>query len=192
MLIILTVVIPFAMFLGGAYLLHYPVTLGLLYAFNMVLVYLVLWAAANQITKIYTQRIEIQAHKLVLLRDQLYTSFPILRKSDIEISIENVKNIALTQTSIGYLLTVLFEEENKQMGIDLDINPLRTENVDTLKEVLGQIPSLQINQTTTDILDNYQKKTMTWRGNYIFSLTVLGVALGIFLIISIFLGLRVQ
>lgn len=43
-LLFLFLVVPFALFVGGAYVFDYPVTLGVLYGFNLALMYQVLWA----------------------------------------------------------------------------------------------------------------------------------------------------
>jgi len=85
---------------------------------------------------------------------------------------------------------LIFEQEGKTMGLDLDINPLRIENRDILTEVITRVPGIEVAQTTKTVLNDYGKKALAWKGTYVFSLLLLAVALVIFLAVSIFLGME--
>jgi hypothetical protein len=188
--LVLTLLVPFAMFVGGSFYLNYPVTLGLLYGFNFILMYIVLWKVIGQIIEIHTQKMSISNGNLILTREQLNTSFPLICRADLIILISAIKVIHLIPTRIGYLLKVRFEEEDKIMGIDLDINPLHIENKEVLLQAMALVGGLQIDSQTQEVLDSYNKKLASWKGNYVVSLALIAVALVMFLAVSLFLGMN--
>ncbi len=184
--------VPFLLLIGGAYILDYPVGLGILYGLNLALIYLVLWKVVNQIIKVHTQKMSISGNNLILSCKQMFTSFPVFRHLDLEVPLYCIRSLRLLSTRIGYLLTVHFEQDGKTKGVDLDINPLRIENRDTLREVLSGSPGVEIDKTTENVLDGYAKNVSSWKGSYIFSLLILVLALIIFLFVSVYLGTRVH
>ncbi len=186
--VFLTVVVPFLLFVGGAYLLHYPVSLGFFYGLNMALMYLVLWKVVNQVIKIQTQKMGLSGCSLVLSCKQLFTSPPVFRHLDLEVPLSRIRTINLLPTRLGYLLTIRFEQEGKMMGLDMDLNPLRLENKDVLRQVLTGAPEVEIDQETENVLNRYADRVRSWKGSYAFSLAVLGLALTVFLLISLYLG----
>ncbi len=191
-LLLVILVVPFILFLGGAYILHYPVTLAVLYGLNFGLMYLVLWAIANQILKIQTQRMTISEGNLLLSRKQMYMSFPIINKLELEVPLDSIRDISLATTRVGYLLTLRFDQEGKTMGVDLDINPLSCENGEVLQEVLTRMPDITADEGTRKTLCDYTKEILLWKGNYMLSFFVLSLALVIFLAVSIYLGTKLH
>ncbi len=189
MILLILITVPFILFLGGAYAMHYPLPLGVLYSLNVALMSVVLWIVASQITKIHTQRLEISGNDLKLSRKQLYFSFPALRLTELEIPLELVRGISLLPTRAGYLMTVRFAQEDKTMGVDLDINPLRIENRDTINRVLEQVQGVSTDDVTRKTLLEYDKKLLSWKSNYMLSFFVIGLALVIFFFISLYLGM---
>lgn len=192
MFLFLTLFIPFTLFLGGAYVFHYPPALGLLYGFNMVLMYLVLWKVSDQVVKVQTQKMSISGDSLVLMHQKVFTSFPVVRHMDLEVPLDSIRGITLTPTHVGYFLTVRFEQEGKTMGVDMDINPLSTANRDTIQAVLKAVPGVETDKGTEDLLNSYEDKALSWKWTYMCSGFVLILALAIFLFISIFLGTRLH
>lgn len=186
MLILL--VFPFILFLGGAYVLNYPLSVGMLYALNMSLIYIVLWFLVNQIVKVQTQRMKVSGGLLLLSRKQLFLSPPVLRRLDLEVPLEQIKKISLSPTRVGYLLTVRFRENDKTMGVDLDINPLRVENKTALADVLRQFPGIEFDRESRRILEEFENKMLAWRGTYVSSLFVLALALVVFFAVGVYLG----
>ena len=191
MLLFVVLLTPFILFLGGAYVLHYPVTLGLLYAFNLVLMYIVLWMLANQVMLIYTQKMGIENEELLLSRKQIFLSLPVIRVLDLNVSLKDIKKISLSSTRIGYFLTMRFDHGDKTMGIDLDLNPLSIKNRDVLQLVLSNPLGITTDEGTARILDEYSRMMGSWKGNYVFSFLVLGLALVAFLVISLLLGMKI-
>jgi|GEM_PF-3596045 len=184
------VVLPFVIFVGGAYAFNYPVTLGVLYGFNVAVMCLVLWAAANQVCKVYTQKIETKGDMLVLSRHQMHMSVPLLRVSQLEIPLAGIRSINLQLTRIGYLLTVKFLEDGKLLGTDLDINPLRPENRDVLTGLINSLPETEVGEGTNDVLHDWEKRKLSWKGNYVFSTFVFLLALVILAAVSFYLGMK--
>lgn len=182
------VLFPFALFITGAYLFEYPVTLGILYATNIVLIYVVLWMVINQIIKVQSQAMQIYGASLLLSRKEMFLSFPIIHKLALEIPLASLRSICLLPTRLGYQLKVRFEEAGKTMGVDLDLNPLRTANKDVLQQLLVQTPGLICDETTEQCLQEYERKVRAWKGSYLFSLSLIACALVIFILTSIYLG----
>lgn len=191
MFLFLTLFIPFTLFLGGAYVLDYPLALGLLYGFNMILMYLVLWKVSDQVVKVQTQKMSISGDSLVLMHKKVFTSFPVVRHVDLEVPLDRIRGITLTPTHAGYFLTIRFEQEGKTMGVDMDINPLSTANRDTIQAVLKAVPGVETDKGTEDLLNSYEDKALSWKWVYLCSGFVLILALGIFLFISIYLGTKI-
>lgn len=189
-LLLLTLVFPFILFIGGSYVLGYPVGLGILYSVNVALIYLVMLSITNRIVKIYTQRLEIRGILLVLSCKQMGRSFPVMSGCDLEVPIADIKSLILIQTRAGYELTVQFECDGKLMGVDLDINPLKPENGKLVERVLELNPAIEVNPETREILNNYEKKVASWKGSYLLSLFVVALALIVFFVISVYLGAR--
>ena len=189
-ILLLTLVFPFVLFIGGSYVLGYPVGVGILYSVNVALIYLVMLAINNQIIKIHTQQLEIRGSLLVLSCKQMGRSFPLMRRSDLEVPIGDIKNLLMIQTRAGYELTVQFEIDGKLMGVDLDINPLIPKNGMTIERVLGLNPAIEVDPETRGILNNYEKKVALWKGSYLLSLFVVALALIVFFIISVYLGAK--
>lgn len=190
MLIAVTLLVPFVLFVGGSYVLNYPVTLGVLYAFNVTLIYLVLWAVFNQTVKIHTQKIRVEGDRLILLRKKLYMSFPLLRVTDIEIPLADIRELSLVPTGVGYQLTVRFVHEERLFGIDIDINPLNPDNAETIRKMAGLYTDIGFDERTQKILDEFETKIPSWKGVYIISALVICFALAVFFAVSIYLGTR--
>jgi len=188
-LLVILIVFPFVLFLGGAYLLDYAMPLGVLYSLNFALMSVVLWSVANQVTKIHTQRLEISGDNLKLSRKQLYFTFPAIRVTELEIPLEFVREISLQSTRAGYMMTARFAQEDKTMGVDFDINPLRVENRDTINRVLELVKGVKTDDVTQNTLLEYDQKLLSWKSNYMLSFFVIGVALVIFFFISLYLGI---
>jgi hypothetical protein len=188
-LLVILIAFPFVLFLGGAYVMDYAMPLGVLYALNFALISVVLWSVANQVTKIHTQRLEISGSNLKLSRKQLYFTFPAIRVTELEIPLELVRGISLQSTRAGYLMTARFAQEDKTMGVDFDINPLRVENRDTINRVLELVKGVKTDDVTQNTLLEYDQKLLSWKSNYMLSFFVIGVALVIFFFISLYLGI---
>ncbi len=188
MLLLAAMLIPFIVFLGGSFLLHYPPTLGFLYSVNVVLIYLVLWAVLNQAVKINTQKIGIEGNNLVLIRKKLFMSFPLLREQDLEIPLAQIREIILVPTGVGYQLTVRFAHKEKLIGIDIDINPLYLRNSEIIKKVLELKPEISIDEKSLKILNEFKDKITSWKNVYLMSTLVICLALVIFLGISVYFG----
>lgn len=189
MLFVLAVCVPFILFIGGSFLLNYPATLGVLYSFNLTLIYLVLWAALNQAVKINSQNMCIEENKLQMMRKKIYMSFPLVRGSDIEIPLDSIRAISLVSSGIGYQLTVRFLHEDKVLGIDLDINPLKPANAEILRNIAGR-SEVTVDEGTQKILDKYEEKIPSWRRVYFITVTVIFLALAVFLGVSLYFGSR--
>lgn len=190
MLLIATLLVPFILFIGGSILLHYPLSLGALYAVNVMLIYVVLWAVFNQAIRINSQIIKIEANMLVILRKQLYMSFPVVRVSDIEIPVADIREVLLVPTGVGYQLTIRFSSEDKMMGVDVDLNPLNLNNPRVINDLLKLQPGVVCDKSTKKILFEYNNKITAWKRNYVLSVAVIALALVTFLGISIYLGTR--
>lgn len=188
MLFIVAILVPFILFLGGSFLLHYPITLGALYAVNFVMIYMVLWAVVNQVVKINTQKIEIEGNALVLIRKKMFISVPLLREQDIEIPLSEIREITLIPTGVGYQLTVRFASQEKLLGMDIDINPLNSRNQEIIKKVLKLKPEIIIDDKSLKILDEYSDKIASWKTVYFMSTVVICLALILFLGISLYIG----
>lgn len=191
MVFLVILLTPFVIFLAGAYVLNYPLTVGILYAFNLALIYVVLWAVGNQVVKVFTQKLSINGDSLILARKELFLRFPMLADLDLAIPLKGITDFSLKQTRIGYLFTLRFNQEGKTMGVDLDLNPLRPENGRTLSEVLAGNPKMNVDEETKTILAEYSNKALSWRGSYLFSFFILGMALVIFFVVSVYLGTKV-
>lgn len=187
MLFVLAVCIPFILLVGGSFLLNYPATLGVLYSFNLTLIYLVLWAALNQAIKISSQEMWIKENKLLMMRKKIYMSFPLIRGSDIEIPLDAIRAISLVSSGVGYQLTVRFLHEDKVLGIDLDINPLKRANAAILRDIAKR-PEVTVDEGTQKILDKYEEKISSWKRVYFISVTVIFLALAVFLGASLYIG----
>lgn len=187
MLFVLAVCIPFILFVGGSFLLNYPATLGVLYSFNLTLIYLVLWACLNQAVKIGSQEMWIKENKLQMMRKKIYMSFPLLRGSDIEIPLDSIRAISLVSSGVGYQLTVRFMHQDKVLGIDLDINPLKPGNAVILRDIAG-LPEVAVDEGTQKILDKFEEKINSWKRVYFISVTVIILALVVFLGASLYYG----
>lgn len=189
-LLLLTLVFPFLFFIGGAYVLGYPAGLGLLYGINVTLIYIVALAVANRVVRIHSQRLEIHDGNLILSRKQMSLSSPITCQCEMAVPIEDISTVELQQTRAGYELTVRFEEAGKMMGVDLDINPLKSENRHTLERVLRINPDIEVNKQTREVLDRFEEQVSSWKGSYLLSLLVIGLSLAVFFVISIYLGAK--
>ena len=189
MLLLIMILVPFVLFLGGVYVLEYPLPLGIMYSFNFALVSVVMWAVINQVTKIHTQVLEVNGGNLRLTRKQLYLSFPLIRLTELEIPLESLMGFRLQPTRAGYLLSVQFKEENKTMGVDLDINPLNVANRDVLNLILKYSEDAEIDEVTEKTLQEYDIKLLSWKSSYMMSFFVIGLALVIFFFISLYLGI---
>ncbi|WP_418790307.1 hypothetical protein [Phosphitispora sp. TUW77] len=189
MLLVILIVFPFIFFLGGSYFLDYPMPLGMLYSLNIALISVVIWFVASQIMKVHTQRLEIIGSDLRLSRKQLYLSFPVIRLTELALPLEHIKEISLLSTRAGYMMTVRFDQEDKTMGVDIDINPLRVENRDIINRVLELVKGVKTDAETQKTLLEYDKKLLLWKTSYMLSFFVMGLALIIFFFISLYLGM---
>lgn len=192
MLFIVTLLVPFILFIGGSYLLHYPLTLGVLYAFNVTLIYFVLWAVFNQAVKINTQTIALEGDMLHLLRKKLFMSFPLIREQDLEIPLAKIREIDLIPTGVGYELTVRFADQEKFFGIDMDINPLNSRNPEMIRKVLTIKPDIVIDEKTKKTLDEFEEKMTSWKNVYLISTAVIFLALFLFFAVSIYLAPKIS
>lgn len=186
-LLLLTIAFPFILFIGGSYILHYPVTLGALYGFNMAMIYLVGLGVSNQMIKVFTQKLEIAGDNLILARKQIFGSFPIIRELNLEVPLDHIAGLTLQPTRVGYLMKVNFQQDGKRMGADLDINPLENKNRSIINELFSRYPKIETDETTRGILSDYDNKILSWRGTYMFSLAVIGIALAVFFMISLYI-----
>lgn len=186
----LLLIIPPVLFVGGAYLLDYPLSLAALYGINVALMYVVLWAGGNQIIKLQSQQMIIAGQYLKLFRKQLSMIWPLIRQSELEITLNDLRGISLQQTRIGYLLTLRFQQDDKVMGTDLDLNPLRPENRDVLQRVLQMYPGVTTDETTAKIFAEFEKRMASWKAHFGFSLLLVGIAIAVFFAVSVFLGIK--
>lgn len=187
MLFVLAVCVPFILFVGGSFLFNYPATLAVLYSFNLTLIYVVLWAAINQAVKINTQEMRIAGNKLLMMRKKIYMSFPLVRGADIEIPLDAIREISLVSSGVGYQLTVRFLHEDKVLGIDLDINPLKPANAVILRDIAGR-SEVTVDERTLKILDKYEEKIPSWKRVYFISVSVIFMALAVFIGASLYFG----
>lgn len=188
MVLLLAIITPFILFVGGAYVFGFPVTLGFLFAFNFAVMYLIIWSLANQCTKVFTQTMAVEEGCLVLARRQIFSTFPILRDLELQIPVDSIKEINLQQTRVGYLLTARFDQDGKIMGVDLDINPLKRENKATLDKVLKLNDKIKLDEASREIFEKYNNEALSWRASYTLSFFVVVLALIIFPVVSIMLG----
>lgn len=188
MVVFVALIAPFILFLGGAYLLHFPWTLGLFYALNLAIMYVIIWALANQCIKIYSQSMVLAEQSLILARKQIFLSFPMVRNLELSVPIERIEEITLQQSRISYQLTLRFRQDEKTMGVDLDLNPLKIENKIILEQVLQQNAGIELDKASQGILDKYNNEVMSWRASYTLSFFVIALALIIFPVVSIMLG----
>ncbi|MDT3699643.1 MAG: hypothetical protein RO469_09455 [Thermincola sp.] len=161
-----------------------------LLAFNLVVMYFVIWSLAGQCIKVFTQTMSLQAGLLVLSRKQLFFSFPVLREAGLEIPVNSIGEISLEQTRVGYLLTARFNQDGKAMGVDLDINPLKVENRVVLEQVLKSNNRIKLDEPSAKIMENYGSKALSWKASFILSFLVISLALIIFPIVSLMLGAK--
>jgi len=189
MLLVIALVSPFFLFISGAYIFDYPAPLGVLYGLNVALIYVVLWFVANQAIKVHSQKMSILGNNLYLSRKQIFFSTPVVRRLELEVPLDSVRAVSLVPTKVGYQMTVRFDQGDKTLGVDLDLNPLKTENRDVLARLLAAVPGLNCDETTGKCLEEYEKKIFSWKGSYVFSLLLIGFALVIFLFVSIYMGM---
>lgn len=50
---------------------------------------------------------------------------------------------------------------------------------------------MNVDEETKTILAEYSNKALSWRGSYLFSFFILGMALVIFFVVSVYLGTKV-
>lgn len=188
MVALFALAVPFILFIGGAYILHFPWTLGLFYAFNLAIMYVIIWSLANQCIKIFSQTMVLQEHSLVLARKQIFLSFPMVRSLELQIPVESIEEITLQQSRISYQMTARFRQDGKTLGVDLDLNPLKVENKTVLQQLLQLNTGIKIDKPSRGILDKYNNEVMSWRASYTLSFFVIALALIVFPIVSIMLG----